>query len=168
MGSWQSDFRNRMSSFERTGQPGDGRMAASIKVRVVSGCFHREDSPNAYRIIDEHLGGRFHGSEDFEFVEHESGPELLVFLAVGTAGITLATSVINLVTTVIKARSEGIKKGDRPSDPVELIIRRVVRNGEFREEKILRFASADSVTPEAIEALLSKAAKKLANSDEGS
>ena len=62
-------------------------------------------------------------------------------------------------------QSEEIKKGERPSDPVELIIRRVVRNGEFQEEKILRFGSTDSVTPEAIEALLSKAAKKLADSE---
>jgi hypothetical protein len=169
MGSWQSDFHNRMSTFERTSQMGgEGRVAASIKVGVASGCFHREHSPNAYRIIDEQLGLASPGGNDFEFVEHESGPELLVFLALGTAGITLATSVINLVATIIKARAEGIKKGDHPSEPVELIIRRSVRGNEFREEKILRFAPGDSVTPKVIENLLSEAAKKLGQTDEGS
>ncbi len=69
-------------------------------------------------------------------MEHESGPELLVFLAVGTAALSLAKSVIELITAIFKARSEGVKKGDRPADPLELIVRRDNDEQEYREEII--------------------------------
>lgn len=67
----------------------------------MSGWFHREHFPRAYDIIDASFVGL---SPDVEYVEHESGPELLVYLAVATAGITLAKSVIDLVTAILKAR----------------------------------------------------------------
>jgi hypothetical protein len=84
-------------------------------------------------------------------LEHESGPELLVWLAMGTAGITLAKSVIDLVTTIIKARSEGIKKGDSPSAHVELIIRKIIADDKIIEEKVLRFVYKDEINTEEIE-----------------
>lgn len=74
-------------------------MELSIKLRVVSGCFHGEHSPRAYELIDLHLVG---SSPGLEYVEHESGPELLAYLAVATAGITLAKSVIDLITAIIR------------------------------------------------------------------
>ena len=98
-------------------------------------------------------------SDILQFEEHESGPELLVYVA---AGVTLATSVINLITTIIKARSEGVKKGDHPSDPIELIIRRVDDGTEFREETVLRFESHDPVSKRAIERSVHAALQKIA------
>ena len=76
---------------------------------------------------------------EFTFEEHESGPELLVFVAVVTAGISLAKSVIDLIVAIIKARSEGIKKGDHPASPLDLIVRRTYkeRNSEKRRFCVL-------------------------------
>ena len=89
--------------------PRDGEVPVSIKVRVTSGCFHREHSPHAYDIIDRHLASLEGQESDFAFEEHESGPELLVYLAVAAAGITLAKSTIDLVIAIIKARVDGIR-----------------------------------------------------------
>ena len=119
--NWERTFRNHMSRFKASRHVGTDDVALSIKLRVASGCFHREHSPRAYNLIDSQLPPL---SADVEFIEHESGPELLVYVAVATAGITLAKSVIDLITAIIKARSDGIKKGDHPTDPIELIIRR--------------------------------------------
>jgi hypothetical protein len=38
-----------------------------------------------------------------EFLEHESGPEILAYLAAATAGLTLAKSVFDLITAIINA-----------------------------------------------------------------
>jgi hypothetical protein len=155
---WERTFRNRMGSFRSSRHVGSDDVALSIKLRVASGCFHREHSPRAYKLIDSQLPAL---SPDMEFIEHESGPELLVYLAVATAGITLAKSVIDLITAIIKARSDGIKKGDHPTDPIELIIRRADDGREFREEVVLRIGHNDSVDPEAINKVVDTALGKL-------
>lgn len=160
--NWKSQFQRRMNRFSA---PRSGRGSAiSIKVRVTGGCFHRQHSPHAYNLIDDYLQGCT--SLDAHFEEHESGPELLVWLAMGTAGITLAKSVIDLVTAIIKARSEGIKKGDSPSAPVELIVRKVITDDKIIEEKVLRFDFKDEVNTEQIEKALIKALEKIANNNE--
>jgi hypothetical protein len=94
-------------------------------------------------------------------VEHESGPELLVYLALGTAGITLAKSVVDLVTTIIKARAEGVRKGDSPREPLEIIVRRTDEGGNFREEIVLRLSYQDRVDRKRIERELLKALGQL-------
>jgi hypothetical protein len=100
------------------------------------------------------------------FEQHESGPEMLVYLAVATAGLTVVKSVIDLVTTIIKARNDGVKMGDRHSQPVELIIRRMNSKGKLREERILRIHSTDEVDAAKIGKLLSAAAKKIGDDSE--
>lgn len=141
---WQQTFRDRLCGFKdrRSLQP--GAVALSVKLRVASGCFHREHSPRAYALIDPYLVS---AAPNVEFVEHESGPELLVYLAIASAGITLAKSVLDLITAIIKARGEGVKKGDRPKEPVELIIRRVDDRSGFQEEVVLRIGHRDPVDP---------------------
>src|SRR4051812_37056753 len=114
---WQSEFRRRMQDFRHNSA--EGLMPASLKVRVVSGCFHRAHSPQAYRFIDAHLAKADFSDARFRFEEHESGPEILVYLAVTAAGLGVVKSVVELITAIIKARSDGIKKGDKPSDPLE-------------------------------------------------
>jgi hypothetical protein len=94
--------------------------------------------------------------ENFSFQEHESGPEILVYVALGTVGITLAKSIIDLITAIIKARSEGIKLGDSPDAPLELIVRRFDNKGKIKEETVLRFGSQDQVKKEFIEESLKK------------
>jgi hypothetical protein len=130
--------------------------AISVKIRVYSGCFHREHSPYAYRIIDKQLLTCSSKDENFSFQEHESGPEILVYVALGTVGITLAKSIIDLITAIIKARSEGIKLGDSPDAPLELIVRRFDNKGKIKEETVLRFGSQDQVKKEFIEESLKK------------
>ncbi len=95
-----------MHGFRQRRPPGTSEAALSIKIRVTSGCFHREHSPHAYGLMDAHLAT---SAAEIEFEEHESGPELLVYLALATAGLTLAKSVIDLITAIIKARSDGEK-----------------------------------------------------------
>ncbi len=148
---WKRVFRNRMRQFEAGRLISADHEAISIKIRVLSGCYHREHSPHAFKIIDHHLFSIPPEDLTFSFLEHESGPEILVYLAVTTAGITLAKSVIDLIKTIIKARSEGIKKGDVARDPIELIIRRSCKGGEIDEEIVLRFAHHDAIDPNAIE-----------------
>lgn len=158
---WQETFRNRMRGFEARRAPQPGEAAVSIKVRVASGCFHREHSPRAYELIDRSLT-KVPGSDgSFAFEEHESGPEILLYLAVTTAGLSLAKSIVDLITAIIKARSEGIKKGDHPSEPLELIVRRVHDAQEFREETVLRIGHKDAVDQAKVEQQLKDALRKL-------
>lgn len=159
--AWQRSFRERMHRFELQRHPGQGELSLSIKVRVVSGCFHREHSPHAYALIDRHLAGLSPAEAEFSFEEHESGPEILAYIALTTAGLTLAKSAIDLVTAIIKARSEGVKKGDNPSEPVELIVRRIHDAEQFREEIVFRYGHDDPVDNAVIEKALNKAARKL-------
>jgi hypothetical protein len=160
-GEWQETFRNRMRGFEARRPPRPGEAAVSIKVRVASGCFHREHSPRAYELIDRSLAKLSGSDGSFAFEEHESGPEILVYLALTTAGLSLAKSIIDLITAIIKARSEGIRKGDSPSHPVELIVRRVHNMQEFREEMVLRIGHKDAVDEPKVERQLKDALRKL-------
>lgn len=158
---WQETFRNRMRGFEARRAPQPGEAAVSIKVRVAGGCFHREHSPRAYELIDRSLT-KLPGSDGlFAFEEHESGPEILLYLAVTTAGLSLAKSIVDLITAIIKARSEGIKKGDHPSEPLELIVRRVHDAQEFREETVLRIGHKDAVDDAKVEQQVKDALRKL-------
>lgn len=154
---WMEEFRARMREFGQLASfPG---RAVSIKVRITGGCFHREHSPEAYKIIDKHLKSR--PVDNCRFVEHETGPELLVWLALGTAGITLAKSVVDLVTTIIKARAEGIRKGDRPAEPIELIVRDFDADGKVREERVLHLTPRDQIDAKQIEKAMGRALKQL-------
>jgi hypothetical protein len=155
--TWQRTFRKRMHGFSLRRPPGEGEVAVSVKVRVTSGCFHREHSPEAYAVIDRHLD-RYAGHKvEFDFEEHESGPEILVCLALATAGTTLLKSVVDLVTAIIKARSRGVRKGDGPRDPLELVVRRVSSRNEVTEEVVLRVGHTDPVDRELVEAALRRA-----------
>jgi hypothetical protein len=141
----------------------------SIKIRITSGCFHREHSKEAYTIIDDYVRHADLSDVQYEIVEHESGPEILVYLAVVAAGLgavksglDVVKSVIELVTAIVKARSEGIKRGDHPRHPLELIVRGYDDDGKYFEEKVLQIEPQNRVTPKQIETALKKgiAAKK--------
>ncbi|HHT9109289.1 MAG TPA: hypothetical protein ACFYEF_08935 [Candidatus Wunengus sp. YC63] len=158
--SWHQTFRDRMNQFERQYRPSHEATAVSIKVRVTSGCFHREHSPHAYKLIDKYIT-KIKEHDEFSFEEHESGPELLVYIAAAAAGISLAKSIIDLVVAILKARSEGIKKGDNPVAPLELIVRSVHKDGEFKEETILRIGHQETINQETIEKHLKKSISDL-------
>ena len=151
---WQSEFRKRMQKFGSA--KADGLTPVSIKVRVASGCFHREHSPQAYRLIYDYLAHADLSDVRCKFEEQESGPEILVYLAVTAAGLGFAKSVIELITTIIKARSEGLKRGDTRSDPLELIVRGHTKDGEYFEEMVLRIPPEHPITTKQVEDALDK------------
>ncbi|MGA2385677.1 MAG: hypothetical protein ABSG33_04005 [Candidatus Bathyarchaeia archaeon] len=153
---WENEFRHRIETFEAPFSAKSKGKAISIKIRVTSGCFHREHSPYAYRLIDARLESYPSHDKEFSFIEHESGPELLLYVALGTTGITLAKSVIDLITAIIKARSEGAKRGDRPDYPIELIVRGFSDDGKINEEIVLKFDSLDDPVKGTIEKALKK------------
>jgi hypothetical protein len=96
-----------------------------------------------------------------EAIEHESGPELLLYLAVGTGVLSLAKSVVELVTEIIKARSAGIRKGDHPREPLVLIVRRVNNKNDYREDIVLRIGHTDTVDSGVIEDQLNTSVREL-------
>lgn len=157
--SWPREFARRIESFSEP-LTGSG-VPVSVKVRVASGCFHREDSPHAYRLIDEALRDPGLGRGAVQWHEHESGPELLVWIPFVTAGVAFSAAVVNLVVSILKARSDGIKAGDRPREPLELIVR-TSRPGEgVVEEKILRFNPHNPVHAAVVGTALNEAARKM-------
>ncbi len=155
---WLAGFRHTVGDFQRR-QPGNGHVV-SVKVRVESGCFHREHSHEAYKFI----GARLRRPPNHaEVIEHESGPELLLYLAVTAGALSLAKSVIELITEIFKARAAGIKKGDHPRDPLVLIVRRVDEKNEYHEDVILRVGHTDAVDSGAIEKELTAAIQGILN-----
>jgi hypothetical protein len=157
---WHRTFRNRMHDFEARHMAPLGTVPVSVKIRVSSGCFHREHSPRAYTLIDKQMS-ELVMHDEFTFEEHESGPELLLFVAAATAGISLAKSIIDLIVAIIKARSEGIKKGDHPASPLELIVRRTYKDQEFREETVLRIGHEEAIDRKIIEEHLKQSISNL-------
>jgi hypothetical protein len=140
-----------MRSFEALHSDRDGR-AISVKVRVTSGCFHREHSPSAYEIIDRQLASMPGFRRDFGFEEHESGPEVLLLITAATAALGLAREVVGLVTEIVKARHEGVDRGDHPSDPIEVIVRRIDDGNTIREETVLRIGHRETFDQQQLEA----------------
>lgn len=131
-----------------------------IKLRTI-GCFHREHSPVAYRLIDDYFSVLPESDCYFKFEEHESGPEILVYLAVTTSGITLAKSIIDLIMAILKARSEGIKKGDKRSS-LELVVRKIQTKDETVEEKIIRVDDlSDFLDKQELQKQIEKSVKEL-------
>jgi hypothetical protein len=155
---WLAGFRHTVGDFQRR-QPGNGHVV-SVKVRVESGCFHREHSPEAYKIIDARLR---RPPNQAEVIEHESGPELLLYLAVTAGALSLAKSVIELIKERFKARAAGIKNGDHPRDPLVLIVRRVDEKNEYHEDVILRVGHTDAVDSGALEKELTAAIQGILN-----
>jgi hypothetical protein len=64
---------------------------------------------------------------------HESGPEIIVYLGAGTAGVLLIKAVFDLITTILKSRSEEPRR--RPGKLI--ITKRTFIRSRCREEKIV-------------------------------
>jgi hypothetical protein len=157
---WPGDLRTRLNSFEHNQKIRRDGISLSIKVRVIGGCFHREHSSNAYKIIDAYLQSANLG-DSISFEEHESGPELLVFFEFFKEGIPLLKDIIELIMIIIKARSEGIKKGDRPSEPLELIVRFFDKDEKLFEERILHIDFKEIPDKDIIQRLLNQTFKRV-------
>ncbi len=86
---------------------------------------------------------------------------MLVYVAMGTSCITLVASIINLITAIIKARSDGIDHGDPPYDYIELIVRGFNDNGKIKEETVVKIESREFINKELIEKTLQKKISEL-------
>jgi len=155
--NWNNELQKRLMHFESNSQVrrDTDALSISIKVRVDSGCFHREHSPHAFAIIDKSLNENKSG--EFHYIEHENGPEIITYIGLASTLIVFTTAVIEIVSTIIKARSEGIQKGDRPDDYIELITRGFTKTGKLKEEKILRIRTGDKVPKKVLKKKLQKA-----------
>jgi hypothetical protein len=157
----KEEFGKRIETFLTASNKGKGQII-SIKIRTPGHCFCREHhAPNACRIIDQQLESYVSQIADFSFKEHETGPELLVYVAMGTSCITLVASIINLITAIIKARSDGIDHGDPPYDYIELIVRGFNDNGKIKEETVVKIESREFINKELIEKTLQKKISEL-------
>lgn len=158
--TWNRTFRGRISKFKGESPSSPNDIPLSIKLRVMTGCFHREHAPYAYSIINGCLANLKPEEINFRFVEHESGPGILIYVAATTAAAALAKSIIELIATIIKAHSEGIKRGDR-CPPAELIVRRIQEDDQVIEEIIMRIDHRQVVDAKKIEEEINAAISKL-------
>jgi hypothetical protein len=159
--NWEKEFRRRIEEFEPS--PRRDRWPISIKIKPTSGLFYRGESGHAYEIIYDYVQNADLSDVKYKPIEHETGPEILVVLTVLAAGLGFTKSIVELITAIIKARSEGIKRGDPHREPLELIVRGYEEDGKFFQETVLRISPESSVTPKQIETALKKgiSAKKL-------
>ncbi len=121
----------------------------TIKIRVEQGCFCPSHSPEVNSTIELYKTSDLQNN-GFEIHEHESGPEIIAWLALGTAGLTVAKSVIDLVTSIINACNRGKKKGDNLHGKLILLVRDTHRTRESTEEIVLEIYDKESVSPEII------------------
>ena len=157
--TWENDFRKRIERYESINPKKAHMVTVSIKIRVQGGCFHREHSPYAYEIIDEYMD--LHPSKEYLFEEHESGPEILTSLTIISQVVNFAAGVINLITAIIKARTEGIIRGDTRNAPIELIVRTIDEKGNVEEEKVLQIKTGQGISEELIQKVLTTSINKM-------
>ncbi|MEO6164878.1 MAG: hypothetical protein ABIP88_12160 [Candidatus Binatia bacterium] len=86
----------------------------------------------------------------------------MAYLALATAVVALGKSVVDLIVAIIKARTEGMKAGDRPNDCIEVIIRRVGDGDKFVVETVLRIGHTDPINRADSETRISAALKQIA------
>jgi hypothetical protein len=89
---------------------------------------------------------------------------ILVYLAVTAAGVSLAKSVIDLITTMVNARSETWRKRDLPFKPLELIVRRVDEGRGRTDEITLRLGQKEARDETVTEQNLMEALREIAKS----
>lgn len=159
--NWQNGIPRKRTILGKH-KSGDG-LPIEIKFQAQYDCFQRSYSPFAYELIGKYLLSLPPDTEYFIFEEHESGPEIIIFLAFGTAVLSLSKSIIDLVTTIINSRSKGIEKGDKSNYFINLIVRRKISNKKIDEEIALIITTNDPINSIEIEKNLNKALNKLLN-----
>jgi hypothetical protein len=121
-------------------------LAVLFRINAAEGCFDRRHSPAAFKAIDAYIS-RLRPPHGFSFEERECGIEIIAFATLRPDGITLGAGIVNLLATVIRARSHGIRKGDDPSAPLVLTMHFIDNNTEMVEERVLRVSHTDNVAP---------------------
>ncbi len=159
MMSWDREFIIRLEKFAEEVPGPPGAVPVSIKVRVTGGCFHREHSPIAYEMIDKAVDSVGPDARSLRLVPHENGLEIISWVE---HVVELMGSVILLVTAILHARAEGIRRGDRPAEPVELVVRKEASYGGVRELTLARLSRNDPVVKKDIERLVKEGLANIA------
>jgi len=154
--NWTNEFRDRINDFENQFKREDS-FAISLKIRVSSGCFHRDCSPNAYRIIDNEIQHLDLKKEGIALIEHESGPEILIMVA---AIFELTASVLTIIAFILDARKKGIENGDRPKDDLNIVVRNFNKDGKVKDETVLKINHIDKIDKMLIKTLVEKSIMK--------
>jgi hypothetical protein len=116
----------------------------SIKLSPPSGCCCSHCWPETWQKVNqtiapcgpvEHEGDALIKKNGNAFVleSHESGPEIIVYLTLVSASAILAKSVIDLITTIIKALSSEHRK----QPPRIKISKRQIIKGNIEEETLI-------------------------------
>lgn len=136
--------------------PSEDEQSVTIKIRVDTGCFHKEHSPVAYSLIDQAILDIPVDEKRFEIMEHESGPEIIAWMAIGTAGLTFTKSIFDLVTAIINARAKGRERGDRPNGKLLLIVRNTHRTDTSTEEFVMEIYDKEVVSSKQVKAAIER------------
>ncbi len=103
---------------------------------------------------DHEFGQHDFNKERIALIEHESGPEILVYVSLIAATFQLSSAIINLIKSIIDARKKGIENGDRPKDDLHLIVRGFNKNGDLEDETILTIKHIDNIDKKLIKDLI--------------
>ncbi len=154
---WEDKLRDRLNKMPLAAKDGN-HIPLCIKVATRGSCYHRQHSPEAYKLIDQYLSKHSQGAK-YTFEEHESGPEILIVLDLAAKGLGFAKSIIDLLVVLIKSGHEGMRRGDMVQSSLEIIVRGFDEKGTVKEEKILRFNSDVEIDKKVIEEALGKGVK---------
>jgi hypothetical protein len=150
---WTSKFRKRIDEFQTPISKRADEQIISIKMKVDSGCYERSCCPKAWELVDEYISSHRDTDANYELVKHESGPEILTAIA---AGVALSASIIDLITAILNARTEGMKRGDKHKSAIKLIVRGLDRKGGYVEKIVLNIEPEEKVKAREIGKMLSK------------
>jgi len=107
-------------------------MLLSVQLRIAYGCCHRDHAPRTFELLDRRLGSI--SQDGFVLEDHASGPKFLLQVDSTPPATALTDKLLALVTTVMDARNDGIQNGDTPCGPVDIVLGRAPRSGEYREK----------------------------------
>ena len=116
----------------------------SIKLSPPSGCCCSHCWPETWHKINQtiapcgpvgHEGDALieNNGDKFVLESHESGPEIIAYLALVTASVTLVKSIIDLIATIIK----GLSNEHRKQPPRIKISKRQIIKGKIEEECLI-------------------------------
>lgn len=116
----------------------------SIKLSPPSGCCCSDCWPDTWETINnfispygpiEHGGEALieKGKDKFVLKSHETGPEIIIYIALVTASLTLLKSIIDLINTIVK----GLSTESRKQPPRIKISKRQIIKGNIKEEILL-------------------------------
>ena len=127
------------------GTPADYKNYIPIKIKPSKGgccCFHCW--PHTWNSVNKYIypfgpledeGDVLLSKNDAKYVLecHESGPEIILYIGLGTAAILFAKSIVELITVLLKA----LQKEERKCPGNLKIIRRRQIKGQIEEEEIM-------------------------------